>query len=252
LLLALLGSGALAMPLAQSPRPQANPRAAMQTQSLDMPAEAAPISQAAIAVSLRPAPRPVSLNTSIPSSTSPAPAVRLAPVKGQLCGVAGIEGKPIAPISGAAKGCGLQDGVQVTAVSGIKLSIPAQVDCPTAKALKNWVDTGIVPSIGNTGGGVKRLEIAGSYACRPRNNQRGSKVSEHGRGRAVDLAGITLKDGRTLTVLQDWKRNPKIMQSIHRAACGTFGTVLGPKSDSFHRDHFHVDTARHQNGAYCR
>jgi hypothetical protein len=39
---------------------------------------------------------------------------------------------------------------------------------------------------------------------------------------------------------------------MHRAACGTFGTTLGPGSDGMHEDHFHYDTARHRNGAYCR
>jgi len=37
-----------------------------------------------------------------------------------------------------------------------------------------------------------------------------------------------------------------------RAACGPFGTVLGPESNRFHRDHFHFDTARYRSGSYCR
>jgi len=39
---------------------------------------------------------------------------------------------------------------------------------------------------------------------------------------------------------------------MHRAACGPFGTVLGPNADRFHQDHFHFDTARHRSGPYCR
>jgi hypothetical protein len=28
--------------------------------------------------------------------------------------------------------------------------------------------------------------------------------------------------------------------------------VLGPNANSFHRDHFHFDTARYRSGSYCR
>lgn len=233
------------------PDPQAEARAALLAQQIKS------ASALAIALSQRPLARPDGLKTVLATPEAPAevpPAVSIPkPIeRGQLCGIAGLEGRPIADVPAKSRGCGLEQGVQVTAVSGIPLSIPATIDCVTAQALKTWVDTGIVPIIGTTGGGVKRLEIAASYVCRPRNNQKGAKVSEHGRGRAVDLSGITLKDGRTLTVLHDWKRNAKIMTAIHRAACGTFGTVLGPKSDRYHHDHFHVDTARYRSGAYCR
>jgi hypothetical protein len=39
---------------------------------------------------------------------------------------------------------------------------------------------------------------------------------------------------------------------MHKAACGPFGTVLGPNSNRFHQDHFHFDTARYRSGSYCR
>jgi hypothetical protein len=233
------------------PDPQAEARAALLAQQIES------ASALAIALSQRPLARPEGLKTVLatpepPAEVPPAASIPQPIERGQLCGIAGLEGRQIADVPAKSRGCGLEEGVQVTAVSGIPLSTPATIDCVTAQALKTWVDTGIVPIIGTTGGGVKRLEIAASYVCRPRNNQKGAKVSEHGRGRAVDLSGITLKDGRTLTVLHDWKRNAKIMTAIHRAACGTFGTVLGPKSDRYHHDHFHVDTARYRSGAYCR
>ncbi|HEY0276036.1 MAG TPA: extensin family protein, partial [Paenirhodobacter sp.] len=164
----------------------------------------------------------------------------------------GLVGKPIAPITSKVQGCGLPDGVELTQISGIPLSIPIQVDCNTAVRMKYWVDNGIVPAIGNRGGGISRLEIAGSYACRPRNNQSGAKVSEHGRGHAVDLRGIRLKSGQVMTVEDDWRGYDNVLQRIHAAACGPFGTVLGPQSDAYHHDHIHVDTAQNRNGAsYC-
>jgi hypothetical protein len=171
---------------------------------------------------------------------------------GMLCGIPGLEGEAIDPIEGRVDGCGLEDGVSVTAVSGVRLSTPARIDCTTARALKTWVDTGIKPAVGTRGGGVESLRIAASYVCRPRNSQSGARISEHGRGRAVDVSGIILRDGSELTVLRDWTRTPKVMKAVHGSACGPFGTVLGPKSDRFHQDHIHVDTARYRSGPYCR
>jgi hypothetical protein len=32
---------------------------------------------------------------------------------------------------------------------------------------------------------------------------------------------------------------------VHRGSCNLFSTVLGPNYDANHRDHFHLDLARH-------
>jgi len=38
---------------------------------------------------------------------------------------------------------------------------------------------------------------------------------------------------------------------VHRGACDSFTTVLGPHADIYHRDHFHMDLARHgRDGTY--
>ncbi|SFN43439.1 Extensin-like protein C-terminus [Thioclava dalianensis] len=166
-----------------------------------------------------------------------------------LCGVRGIEGRVIAPIDGPGA-CGIADPVQITSVSGIALSTPVRVDCPTAIAFKNWVDHGIKPAA-RWRGRVKTIQIAASYACRPRNSQSGAKLSEHALGHAIDVSGIELRNGKVLTVKDDWRRG-RVMKKMHASACGTFGTVLGPKSDRFHQDHIHVDTARYRSGPYCR
>lgn len=110
------------------------------------------------------------------------------------------------------------------------------------------------PAIGNTGGGVSQIKVAAHYACRTRNNQAGAKISEHGKGRAIDISGFKLRDGRQITLLQDWDRRDTgaMLRKMHKRACGIFGTVLGPDSDRFHKDHFHFDTARHRGGSFCR
>jgi hypothetical protein len=174
--------------------------------------------------------------------------------RGGLCGVRDLQGVRLSPIASRVQGCGLDEPVQLTAVDGVPLSHPATVDCPTALALRAWVKDALLPTIASKGGGVARIEVAASYACRPRNNQRGARISEHGRGRAIDIAGITLQNGSTITVLNGWRDDTQgpILQKLHKAACGPFGTVLGPNSDRFHQNHLHFDTARYRSGPYCR
>lgn len=175
-------------------------------------------------------------------------------LSGAICGDGAIRGKKIPAIPGRLRGCGIQNPVAVTAVDGVILSSVAKMDCTTAKALKNWVRTGVKPAVGRTGGGVASLKVAAHYSCRTRNNKRGAKISEHGKGRAIDISEVRLKDGSTLSVLKGWRKasTGRLLKQIHRAACGPFGTVLGPAADRYHQDHFHLDTARYRSGSYCR
>ena len=166
--------------------------------------------------------------------------------KGSVCGVAAIKGEKIAPITSKVQGCGLEDGVRVTSVSGVRLSMAATIDCATAKALNRWVEAAAQPAYG---GQIVELQLAGHYVCRPRNNKKGAKVSDHGRGKAVDISGLRLASGKVVKVLGGFD---KTMRKAHKGACGIFGTTLGPGSDGYHEDHMHFDTASHRSGAYCR
>lgn len=169
-----------------------------------------------------------------------------------VCGVPEIQGISIGSVAGKGA-CGVTDAVRISSVSGISLSTHAVMDCTTARALNAWVAQAARPAIGTLGGGLQELRVAAHYACRTRNNQRGAKISEHGKGHAIDIAGFKLRNGQELTVLQNWNGDhAKVMRAMHKAACGPFGTVLGPSSDRFHRDHFHLDTARYRAGTYCR
>ena len=172
---------------------------------------------------------------------------------GSVCGDPGIRGVEIPPIRGRGA-CGVQNAVRISSVAGVGLSQQPTIDCPTAKALKTWVDRGLKPAVGKTGGGVRSLRVVAHYACRNRNNAKTGRLSEHAKGRAVDIAAITLNNGGQITVLDGWNRKGEgaILRKAHRAACGPFGTVLGPESNRFHRDHFHFDTARYRSGPYCR
>lgn len=98
------------------------------------------------------------------------------------------------------------------------------------------------------GAPVVEVKVAASYSCRPMNNMDGARLSEHGHANAIDISQFMLADGRAVSVRTGWwgawaERN--FLRAVHRGACGIFTTVLGPGYDVNHRDHFHLDLARH-------
>lgn len=209
----------------------------------------------AVASSLRPGPRPDGLEARVRAAATrntPSTVTRPGQSSGSLCGVIGLQGDRIEPVTGRISGCGIQNAIRLRVVHGVQLTSPATINCTAAQSLSTWVlDADQI--IGNTGGGMANLRVVASYACRTRNSQSGARLSEHAVGNAIDIAGIGLQNGNELSVLSDWRGgNSGIMRGLHEAACGTFGTVLGPNSDRFHQDHFHFDVASYRSGAYCR
>jgi len=202
----------------------------------------------------RPRPSGGAATSTAQSKPTPVPTPVSLTNAGKVCGKRDIIGVEVSSIPPARKGCGISNPVKVTSVGGVALSTPATMDCDTAKTLNNWVEKGLKPSVGRLGGGVSSMTVVASYACRTRNSLPGAKISEHGRGKAVDIAAFNLKNGKSLSVLNDWGRGSsgKVLKKIHKSACGPFGTVLGPNSDKYHKDHFHFDTAKQGSGSYCR
>jgi hypothetical protein len=166
--------------------------------------------------------------------------------KGSVCGVASIKGEEIARIKSKVTGCGVEDAVAVTSVAGVRLSQTATVDCSIARALNAWVDEVAQPAFD---GRLVELQVAAHYSCRGRNNVKGAKISEHGKGRAIDISAFILSNGKVFTVARDYN---KLLRRIYKAGCGYFMTTLGPGSDGYHEDHFHFDTSARKGGAYCR
>jgi hypothetical protein len=173
---------------------------------------------------------------------------------GQLCGNRDIRGVAVGRVPARLPGCGVADAVKVYEVAGVTLSTPATMDCDTANTLNSWMDGGMPNAVDRYGGGVTKVKVAAGYVCRTRNHRPGAPISEHGKGKAIDISVFHLKNGDTISVQNDWGKGQKgrILKELHRSACGPFGTVLGPGSDGFHEDHFHFDTANHRSGSYCR
>lgn len=230
---------------------------------------AAPVGAEPPQTSLRPSARPDGLAQRVYAErhvlSAPRPPARPAGIadagrraaqmraRGAVCGNVAIQGERIATIGQGGSGCGISNPVRVTSVAGVRLSSPARIDCTTAEALLTWVERSVKPSLASRGGGAAELYVMASYACRTRNSQPGARLSEHAKGRAIDIGGVTLRDGTRITVLRDYGRGwaGQALANMRRQACGTFGTVLGP-GVAYHADHFHFDTARYRAGPYCR
>ena len=174
--------------------------------------------------------------------------------RGAVCGDWTILGETLKPIGGKYRGCGIASPVRVHMVSGIGLGQLALMDCETAVTLKTWIEVIAKPAFADQGDGLIGLQMVGHYSCKTQNNQPGARLSEHARGRAVDIAAFVLKDGTVVSVDDGWdaETSGDVLRSLHSGACGMFGTVLGPEADQYHKGHFHFDTARRRSGAVCR
>ncbi len=135
-----------------------------------------------------------------PEKPAPAAAVRPVPMPApdeMVCRDPRLTGDPRPPlIETGTHACGIFDPVRVRSVAGMRLKPPIVVECPTARRLANWLDGIVRPQARERfQARVAVVRTMGSYACRTRNHVAGGRLSEHGRGRAVDIGGFTLADG---------------------------------------------------------
>lgn len=233
-LLVLAVAGAAVVPPAPAPRP------------------APPELRGGIAAMHRaplPVPRPP--RTSRPAA-APVLTVALDPARA-LCGDARLRGARVPAVDGAGA-CGIAQPVRLSGVAGVRLLRPVTVGCEVAQTLADWVETVAHPAaLAETGQALVAMTPAAGYACRGRNRQKNARLSEHARGKAIDISGFVLAGGREVRVEHAWNDADRpFALRLWRGACGPFGTVLGPDSDGFHDDHFHFDVADHRSGPYCR
>jgi hypothetical protein len=237
-ILPLTVSIALADAPSQSLRPSARPD--LQTQAL-----------ATIAPTIRPQSRPTALGENAPVAqvemvSAPAANTKTqATMQGAVCENPNIKGMALKPIASPVNGCNVKAPVQVSSVNGVRLDPPAVINCDEAAALALWIKKGVQPAFNNQ---VVQLNVAASYDCRPRNNVRGAKVSEHGLGNAIDISGFVLNTGKTMTVASNYNKQ---IRAAQKAACGPFRTTLGPGSDGYHESHIHFDIAHNRGRPYC-
>ena len=142
------------------------------------------------------------------------------------------------------KGCGIEKGVRLTKAPLVHGG-PLDMSCGLAAALLIWEGQVVVPQAEDIlGSPVTRIRHFGTYSCRNVNHAKAGRLSAHAEGRAVDIAGFDLADGRRVSVLKDWGKDTpegRFLKSVHDEACGVFNVVLGPDYNDLHRNHFHFD-----------
>ena len=148
--------------------------------------------------------------------------------------------------------CGASDVVRLEGImtpnSALVTVMPAAtLRCPMAEAVAQWVRNDLGPAMAELESPLASLTTHGSYECRGRNNAASAKISEHGRGNALDLGPVRLANGSVADLSK--KSTPRLFrQRVRDAACRRFTTVLGPGSDPYHAEHIHVDLAERAHG----
>lgn len=154
--------------------------------------------------------------------------------------------------------CGAERPFEMSAAldGQVALQPVALLRCPMISPVEDWVRHSVVPAARHYfGADVIGLKVAASYGCRPQNNVPGARLSEHGHANALDISAFHLSDGRTISVKRGWNGTPaerEFLRAVHQGACQRFTTVLGPDYDHNHRDHFHMDLARHDRNGLRR
>jgi len=155
------------------------------------------------------------------------------------------------PIAGPGE-CGGTDMVRLEAVvlpdkSRVAITPPATLRCSMAEAVVMWVRDEAAPLALDLGAPLRALQNYASYDCRGRNRVEGAKLSEHGKGNALDIRSVRLANGKVFEPT-DPQVSRAFRESLRKSACARFTTVLGPGADAYHENHIHVDLAERRGG----
>jgi hypothetical protein len=148
--------------------------------------------------------------------------------------------------------CGGSDMVRLNAVL-IAGSTPIEIKpapflrCEMAEQLTTWIRDDAVPRVSAIGATLRSVENYDDFECRGRNRVIGARMSEHGKGNAVDVRAFTFADGRVIG-MTDMNVSKDLRDGLRASACQRFTTVLGPGSDGYHEGHIHLDLAERRHG----
>lgn len=157
--------------------------------------------------------------------------------------------------------CAVANPVKVTADSQTHWNRPGVMSCSMARVVDRF-ETQVVQAAAARilGQRVARLHHMGTYDCRSRRTEttvassgegksRGGRLSEHGKGQAIDIGGFELADGTMISVKKDWQgagKKSEFLQAVARASCEHFNVVLTPNHNKLHADHLHLDIGPHK------
>ena len=149
--------------------------------------------------------------------------------------------------------CGGRDMIRLNAVllpnhKRVEVKPTAVLRCMMAESFAAWVRDEASDHVAASGDVLRSVDTYGSYECRGRNWVAAAKLSEHGKGNAIDVRGLVLADGRYIS-LTDATVSKPLRDDLRDSACHRFTTVLGPGADGYHNDHIHLDSLERINGA---
>ncbi|WP_339913406.1 extensin family protein [uncultured Brevundimonas sp.] len=146
--------------------------------------------------------------------------------------------------------CQVRGAVRITGGAVTPLAPGGLVmQCPMAMRYVIWDRQVLQPAAREMfGSPVVSVQNYGSYSCRRIYGSTAvtARPSEHARANALDVAGFTLADGRTVSIADDWKGTGpagRFLKRVRNGACRVFSTVLTPDYNDEHRDHLHLDGA---------
>ncbi|MBP0446814.1 extensin family protein [Roseomonas sp. SSH11] len=152
-----------------------------------------------------------------------------------------LQALPTQPIR---DGCGIAEPVRLPTELRLSPSVPV-VNCPFAAAWVIFERHGLQRAADRAlGQQVTGMRHLGSYNCRNVYHREGGRRSQHATANALDIAGFTIADGRSIGLPRDWDGPPPantFLRAVRDEACRVFGAVLGPDYNAAHRDHFHLD-----------
>ena len=132
-----------------------------------------------------------------------------------------------------------------------------EMTCRAALAVSVWRRQSLEPAAREIlGSDVGQIDHMGAYACRNVNNGKTGNLSFHAFADALDIMGLTLSDGRRISIAPGFngtaEQGRDILHFARDAACARFMTVLSPDADSFHQDNLHLDLACHGKACTTR
>ena len=149
--------------------------------------------------------------------------------------------------------CIVRGAIRITGGATTRLPGDPVMQCPLAVRYVIWERQVLQPAAMQTfGSRVASLNEVGTYSCRRIYGQTdaSARPSEHARANALDIGGVTLEDGRRVSVLTDWPgdgprgaEGRRFLTRIRDGACRVFSTVLTPDYNDAHANHLHLDGA---------
>ena len=172
-----------------------------------------------------------------------------------------IGGEILPPIGGSG-GYGIAAPLLVTSFGAVKVRPAAKLNCNMALATYKWLINDVQPMARRKyKSPVVAIRQLSSYSCRSRRGSGTSRISEHSFGNALDVAGFSFANGRKLTLLKNWSttgalfgigRDANFLFDAHKFACKNYATVLSPRYNKAHANHFHMDMGRSGRYKICK